>query len=814
MMGRNVLDRQMFKYGGYVPMQEGGIASLPMQAAPMEPAPMEPSPEMIEEMEMQELQGAAMQQGVEPDVLEDTLSQHAESFARMDEAEDYETVINEIRGDQVPISERYEELASVVGQEDAQATPESVLTLVQPVIQMASVDQGIGGLAQEQMMDVPVDGPMAEGIMSTVDMGAEQEAAPPVNFNQGGPVPPVQYFEPGGVVPKIDLRTVPGYEEERESLAATERQAATQGKAAAKIKQTPTDEDYQSKLRERRQRITQFLSNPDSSDRPISDIDGISSYDSSKDPFSFERNLYDPALDEESLKEQQKLNKAQMLFAISKGFGNIASGRGSLATRLSQSLSGVSDVAFQQAAALKALKDSQAAARSKRKAEDLKHQRAMESKRLEIGSLEQRAKDQIASREKTARQQRILQKTISDEKIAAQKEIANVKAKDKGNKPSGKIVTLMHPITRETKSIPVRNKEHQNVVDYFVNQEGFVEIEKKSATEVTKDAPTVRKIEGNVGFYLDDENRYRKAKRSDDNTFLDTETGKEIPKASLILPSHGEVFIRAKESFKPTKVKETTAVSSAPPESNDALSETGKKETTAVSSAPPESNDALSERDKLIRRIFQSTSKVEKEIIENRGREITDAANDLFGGIGTPIMEKFQSLFSAFGLEKPGLQKYGSISDRKKAFASLINPISPYITQLIEKDRVAQELIRDMKNMLVKGDSTAFNTPNDFFEPVKRTLDMFLSKFSQNEQKINNKKKELNTGKYLEPKKRERIQKQIADLEEMNFDLILTIKPLAPIDNPNLIEREGRVNQKTTTKSEFEYLNNLRPKPE
>ena len=227
MMNRSVLDRQMFRYGGSVPMQDGGIASLPQEMpmeAPME-APMEPSPEMMEEMEMQQLQGAAMEQGVEPDVLEDTLAQHAESFARMDEAEDYETVINEIRGDELPISARYEELAGMVGSEDAQATPESVLTLVQPVIQLASIDQGIGGLAAEEMMDVPVEGPMAEGIMSTVDMqGAEQEAAPPVNFNQGGALPPVQYFKQGGVVkpvqyfteggvgaiPKIDLSTVPG----------------------------------------------------------------------------------------------------------------------------------------------------------------------------------------------------------------------------------------------------------------------------------------------------------------------------------------------------------------------------------------------------------------------------------------------------------------------------------------------------------------------------------------------------------------------------------------------------------------------------
>ena len=48
-MNRSVLDRQMFRYGGSVPMQDGGIASLP-QEIPMQ-APMEPSPEMMEEME-------------------------------------------------------------------------------------------------------------------------------------------------------------------------------------------------------------------------------------------------------------------------------------------------------------------------------------------------------------------------------------------------------------------------------------------------------------------------------------------------------------------------------------------------------------------------------------------------------------------------------------------------------------------------------------------------------------------------------------------------------------------------------------------
>jgi hypothetical protein len=102
---------------------------------------------------------------------------------QIDNAENYEQVINGIRGDQQPLEARYAELTSVVGQEDSQATPESVLTLLQPVMQMAAVDQGIGGLAAEEMT-APIEGPMAEGIMSTVGMGEPD----PVNFSQGGPV--------------------------------------------------------------------------------------------------------------------------------------------------------------------------------------------------------------------------------------------------------------------------------------------------------------------------------------------------------------------------------------------------------------------------------------------------------------------------------------------------------------------------------------------------------------------------------------------------------------------------------------------------
>ena len=141
----------------------------------------------------------AMQQGIDPAMLEGILGQYAEQMDDLENAEDYEQVINGIRGDTAPIEQRYTELAGIVGQEDAQQTPESVLALVQPVMLMASVDQGIGGLAMEEM-NAPVEGAMAEGIMSTVNMGAQEPTQglggpAPVNFNQGGPV---VYMQDGG----------------------------------------------------------------------------------------------------------------------------------------------------------------------------------------------------------------------------------------------------------------------------------------------------------------------------------------------------------------------------------------------------------------------------------------------------------------------------------------------------------------------------------------------------------------------------------------------------------------------------------------
>jgi hypothetical protein len=157
-----------------VPMQEGGMAMPPQGMMPA--APPAAMPEMAQ----------AQQAGMDPAVLEQLLSQASQGIMALDEAEDYEQVMNSMRETDATVEERRMELADIVGEQDAQQTPESVLTLVQPVMMMAKTDQGIGGLAQGEMTQ-PVTGDMAGGIMSTVDMGAEEGPAP-VNFRYGGVV--------------------------------------------------------------------------------------------------------------------------------------------------------------------------------------------------------------------------------------------------------------------------------------------------------------------------------------------------------------------------------------------------------------------------------------------------------------------------------------------------------------------------------------------------------------------------------------------------------------------------------------------------
>ena len=174
-------------------MLEEGVQGMQMGGSPMMAPPMPmPPPEAAPPME-----AAAPQEQLDPNVVQQALSQAAGGIASLDEAQNYEDVMNSMRGDQASVEQRRQELAGVVGPGDAGQTPESVLTLVQPVMMLANVDQGVGGLAQEEMTQ-PMEGPMAEGIMSTVPEPPMMEAdgTVPVNFKYGGEVRPVQYFAP------------------------------------------------------------------------------------------------------------------------------------------------------------------------------------------------------------------------------------------------------------------------------------------------------------------------------------------------------------------------------------------------------------------------------------------------------------------------------------------------------------------------------------------------------------------------------------------------------------------------------------------
>jgi hypothetical protein len=183
-----------------VSMQAGGMAQMMPPEAMMPPAmPPGPPPEammpppgpppaaMPPPTEEEGVATLMTEQGIDPAMMEQMLASASENFGNLDTAEDFEQAMNAIRGDQASVTERRGELAELVGPEDANRTPESVLTLVQPVMMLAEVDQGIGGLAQGEMTE-PVTGEMAGGIMSTVDMGVAPEAPTPVNFNQGGAV--------------------------------------------------------------------------------------------------------------------------------------------------------------------------------------------------------------------------------------------------------------------------------------------------------------------------------------------------------------------------------------------------------------------------------------------------------------------------------------------------------------------------------------------------------------------------------------------------------------------------------------------------
>jgi hypothetical protein len=238
----------------YVPMQMGGepmAAAMEQGAMPAEPMAAMGAP-MPADLGPAGAEGIASQ--MDPNVVA-VMQGMANSFGDPEQAGSLEEMMNMVRGTKASEEERREELAGVVGPEDAAATPDSVLAMVQPLMLLMGAEEaatevdtgGIGPMAQEAM-NVPVSGAMGEGIMSMAAPPPEAEGGvPPVNFNRGGEV---RRYKDGEVVLPDYSKVVAGDMPKVTSptlQAAVDAPKKTDFAAAYKPKRS-LDEAYQQRL--------------------------------------------------------------------------------------------------------------------------------------------------------------------------------------------------------------------------------------------------------------------------------------------------------------------------------------------------------------------------------------------------------------------------------------------------------------------------------------------------------------------------------------------------------------------------------------
>ena len=191
----NTLNRRMFmQQGGVVPSQTmlpPAQTMAPQMMAPpaqtmLPPAQMEAPPAQMMDPSM--LPPGATQQ-VAGDLMEQEGAAITEGImSQVDSAQDYEELMNAIRGNELPIESRRGELAELVGTPDAEQTPDSVLTLVQPTLSIVDAQGGLDSLMQEQADVVMEDGTgaptqMAGGLGSMLMAGQPEE---PVQMADGG----------------------------------------------------------------------------------------------------------------------------------------------------------------------------------------------------------------------------------------------------------------------------------------------------------------------------------------------------------------------------------------------------------------------------------------------------------------------------------------------------------------------------------------------------------------------------------------------------------------------------------------------------
>ena len=146
---------------GGAPMGPGMTDPAAMQGVP--PGAMEAAQRDFQEMATEELTGA-VGQAVDEEV--------GRSIQNLDGATDFRDIMNTVWDGDADIDTYRGKLADIVGWEDADRTPDSVLALVQPTLQLAAIDQGIGALMQEELAEV---GEMGGGIADRAAKGAVAE---------------------------------------------------------------------------------------------------------------------------------------------------------------------------------------------------------------------------------------------------------------------------------------------------------------------------------------------------------------------------------------------------------------------------------------------------------------------------------------------------------------------------------------------------------------------------------------------------------------------------------------------------------------
>ena len=117
---------------------------------------------MSPEMQQAEL-SKIMQEALRGDIEEAAGQEADRSIQNVENATGFRDLMNAVWDDEADVEAYRARLAEVVGPDDAGRTPDSVLALVQPTLQLAQLDQGIGALMQQELAEMGAEGAMGGG---------------------------------------------------------------------------------------------------------------------------------------------------------------------------------------------------------------------------------------------------------------------------------------------------------------------------------------------------------------------------------------------------------------------------------------------------------------------------------------------------------------------------------------------------------------------------------------------------------------------------------------------------------------------------